>query len=103
MDMIEDVQFFADHSDRNFRIRQPIALEFVSEFLTLGPHQANRRRILVSRVDERRARHFGTRFARIPFLLFADETVEDRDDILEPLFKEILSGAAFASGDKVVF
>jgi hypothetical protein len=29
----------------------------------------------------------------IPFLLFADETVEDRDDILGPIFHEIMRQA----------
>lgn len=94
-----DAQFFADHPDRNLRIREPAEGESEAEFRTLGPHDLSRRRIIVSRIpNNRRARRMassaGVDFMRIPFLLFADETVEDTDDILAPILREIMQNAA---------
>jgi hypothetical protein len=34
----------------------------------------------------------------IPFLAFADETIEDRDDIIGPIFKGIMATAAAELG-----
>lgn len=93
-----DAQFFAAHPDRKLRIREPVGRESEKEFLSLGQHQKHRRRIIVCRVASGMptimANMFCVDFMRIPFLLFADETVEDRDDILAPILNEIMGNAA---------
>lgn len=102
-----DAAFFSDHPDRSFRIRETAyEREYAAEFLSLGPHNKNRRRIIVSRVPhDPRARMMatiaGVDFMRIPLLLFADETVEDRDDVLRPIFEEIMQNAARGYGMSV--
>jgi hypothetical protein len=51
----------------------------------------------VARVNPVSAAQFGRpwmKFMKIPFLLFADETVEDRDDVLLPILSEIMQTAA---------
>lgn len=98
-----DAQFFADHPDRRLRIREPRDLESEAEFRSLGPHQSHRRRVIVSRVPENRharrmAKATGVDFMRIPFLLFADETVEDTDEVLAPILQEIMQNAAAEYG-----
>ena len=104
-----DEQFFQQHPDRFSHIREPsqilqktkrrgmqYALECEREFRSLGSHNKDRRRILLWRVppshplwDPKKER-----ILKIPFLLFADETVEDRDDILLPIIKELMTDAA---------
>ena len=100
----QDEAFFAEHMDRLYRIREPVRsdraigeTEFEFEFRSLGSHDRARRRVLVhhfARVNPILALARGVRLMRIPFLLFADETVEDRDDVLGPIFHEIMRGAA---------
>jgi len=110
----EDIQFFTLHSDRQARIRLPrktIAIdkkthrtavgdECEQEFLSLGPHNKDRRRMLVWRVPSGHPLydHKRVMILPIPFLLFADETVEDRDDILLPIVHEVMSNARFEQG-----
>lgn len=96
-----DETWFADHPDRNFRIRVPARdrkrvseTEYEREFRSLGDHKRDRRRIIVSRNPA----PYGPRLMPIPFLLFADETVEDRDDILGPIFHEIMKQAGQQMG-----
>ncbi len=89
----EDEAFFADHPDRMLRIRLPRQREFDSEFRSLGPHQEHRRRVIVARAFGPLARLYGVKLMPIPFLLFADETVEDRDDILRSIFDGIMQQA----------
>ena len=100
--MQTDRRFFTDHPDRHFRIRSPLLGEFNSEFASLGAHNHDRRRIIVARVDKKRARHFGVPFARIPFLMFADESIEDTDAVLTPIFRRFLEDAAAADGRQVI-
>jgi hypothetical protein len=97
-----DIMFFWEHPDRHFRIRKPLLGEYEAEFRTLGPHILERRRVIVSRVDKARARHFGVPYARIPFLQFADETIEDTDDVLKPIFAGFLQEAAAEDERKVI-
>lgn len=103
-----DEEFFTTFPDRQARIRTPImeivkdrqrAVKYVDEceheFRTLGPHERNRRRILLWRVPPDNP-HFDPKhppILKIPFLLFADETVEDRDDILLPIIHQIMLDA----------
>lgn len=99
-----DAQFFVDHPDRRTHIREPqptlhhdarshkvrYADECEMEFRSLGDHKKDRRRILLARVDHRGFFLDGNRIMKIPVLLFADETVEDRDDILLPFLDGIM-------------
>jgi hypothetical protein len=85
--MVTDRQFFADHPDRKARIRLPGPDEEALEFRSLGPHSSNRRRMLVVRVPD--GPHRGT-LMPIPYLLFGDETLEDRDDILLPIVFDVM-------------
>jgi hypothetical protein len=90
----EDEAFFADHPDRKIRIRRPTdALEFVTEFRSLGAHDYDRRRIIVARVSPDVARRYRREIIAIPFLAFADEDIADRDDILLPILEDIMQTA----------
>ncbi len=106
----EDVRFFFQHPDRRAHIRAPkmaqeVAIdqqraasyvgEMEREFRTLGPHKRERRRVILWRIPEDNP-HYDPRkpgILKIPFLAFADETIEDRDDILLPLLQEIMMSA----------
>lgn len=96
-----DEGFFADHPDRHARMRRAYKGECEGEFWALGPHPRERRRIILWRVpelnpayDELKKRHGGTPLLKIPFLVFADETVEDTDAILLPIVHTIMIEAA---------
>lgn len=93
-----DEAFFADHPDRHHRIRLPIGAEYEKEFRSLGPHQLDRRRIIVSRVPDGLGMITGVRIMPIPFLAFADEEIADRDDILAPIFRGIMEQAGADMG-----
>ena len=96
----QDIQFFTDHPDRRARIRAPekvmetdprtrrtrVRDECEGELWLLGDHARDRRRILVWRSPE-------NKLLKIPFLLFADEAVEDSDAVLLPIVHEIMRGA----------
>ena len=97
-----DVQFFTAHPDRRARIRIPgrelhkdaaRAVRYLSEcelqFRSLGPHDEKRRRIVVYRMSPDHPTH-PDHIMKIPFVLFADETVEDRDDVLLPLVHQVM-------------
>ncbi len=100
-----DEEFFATFPDRQAHIRPPVnelvidkqrrasyQQECDAQFRTLGEHEYNRRRILLWRVPKDNP-HFNPRrpqIIKIPFLLFSDETVDDRDDVLLPILFEIM-------------
>lgn len=101
-----DEEFFATHKDRQARIRKPIMMltktkqrsmvyaeECELEFLQLGHHAKNRRVILIWRVPADNPWYDPRKppLLKIPMLLFADETVEDRDDILLPIIHELMT------------
>ena len=101
-----DEQFFRQHRDRRARIRLPgrepykdqqRAVRYLSEqelaFRSLGVHDMSRRRIIAYRTPADHPTH-PNHILKIPFLLFADETVEDRDDVLLPIVHEIMKDAA---------
>jgi hypothetical protein len=104
--MDPDDQFFQAHPDRRARIRLPAksmpykdqqrAVRYLSEsemeFRSLGPHDVSRRRILVWRCPPDHPSH-PNHLLKIPFLAFADETIEDRDDILLPIIHQIMLDA----------
>jgi hypothetical protein len=98
-----DAQFFLAHPDRKFHIREPgkdmvvdqqrrahVVDECEREFRSLGEHKRERRRIVLCRADHRGNLLPGGRVLKIPFLLFADETVEDRDDVLAPIVFQMM-------------
>lgn len=108
-----DKQFFADHPDRKARIRQPQkqifinkqrATQFADEeelsFRRLGPHDKSRRRIVVYRVPPENPMYDSERpqLLKLPILLFSDETIEDRDDVLLPEIDRIMTEAAKSYG-----
>lgn len=108
-----DEAFFSDHPDRKYRIRLPRdEREYQNEFRSLGPHQVERRRIIVARVPPNMVRFTADiggvgpmfrplrelKLMPIPFLAFADETIEDRDDVLGPIFKGIMENAGAEMG-----
>ena len=107
--MDDDAAFFTDHPDRQARIRKPrkeiavakktrqtaVSEECEAEFRSLGPHKRERRRILIYRVPPTNPHYdpSAPQLMKIPFLLFADETVEDRDDVLLPIIDNIMTQA----------
>lgn len=99
---ISDEQFFKQHPDRRARIRKPEfkahrdsqrAVRYLDEaelsFRQLGPHQKERRRIIAYRTPADHPSH-PNHIMPIPILLFADESIEDRDDILLPLIHKLM-------------
>jgi len=91
-----DEAFFADHPDRNARIRRAYQGECEGEFWSLGEHQRERRRIILWRVPKDNPHYDPAKqqLLKIPFLAFSDETVEDRDDVLLPILHQIMIEAA---------
>lgn len=90
-----DASFFKDHPDRRSHIRNAYDGESHGEFWTLGPHEKNRRRILLWRVPENNP-HYDPKkqpILKIPFLAYADETIEDDDLVLLPLIHQIMVDA----------
>lgn len=98
----QDAQFFAQYPDRKARIRFPgrepfrdvqRAVRYLSEceleFRHLGAHDPKRRRIIAYRLPADHPTH-ANHILKIPFLAFADETIEDRDDVLLPIVHEIM-------------
>jgi hypothetical protein len=86
-----DARWFARFPKRLTRIRQPDKGEAENEFRALGPHSADRRRMLILRMPDGPTKG---RLMPIPLLLFADETVENEDSILLPIIHEIMGDAA---------
>jgi hypothetical protein len=101
-----DEQFFQQHRDRRARIRLPgrepykdqqRAVRYLSEhelqFRSLGPHDVSRRRIIAYKTPADHPTH-PNHILKIPFLLFADETISDDDATLLPIVHEIMKDAA---------
>jgi hypothetical protein len=101
----EDGQWFHDHPDRTAHIREPIRQmeidrrfgtrftdECAGEFFSLGDHDRDRRRILLWKVPPDNVFYDPKKPAilKIPMLAFADESIEDRDDILLPIIDGIM-------------
>lgn len=90
-----DAAFFAQHPDRQAHIRNPVTGEARGEFWKIGTHDPSRRRILLWRVPKDNPFYNPQRqpLLKIPFLVFADEEVADRDDILLLIIHEIMTNA----------
>ena len=90
-----DEGFFRDHPDRRAHIRLPYKGEAEGEFWSLGEHERSRRRMVLWRVPKDNPWFDRLRqpLLKIPFLAFADETIEDRDDVLLPIIDTIMREA----------
>lgn len=88
-----DKGFFIDHPDRKAHIRNAYKGEAHGEFWTLGTHDIERRRILLCRTDSDGNFLDKDQILKIPFLAFADETIEDTDAVLLPIIKQIMAEA----------
>lgn len=93
-----DKNFFAQHPDRQAHIRLPYKGEAEGEFWKLGEHNSARRRMLLWRVPKDNPYITGLRepILKIPFLAFADETIEDTDEVLVPILHAIMTEAKVA-------
>ncbi len=97
-----DEGFFADHPDRHAHIRRAYQGECEGEFWSLGDHKRERRRIILWRVPEGSPHYAELKqrekgkvpVLKIPFLAYADETIEDSDTILLPIVHTIMIEAA---------
>ena len=101
-----DARWFADHGDRQAHIRKPVKVlmadkkhhvvrymdECEMEYQSLGDHNKDRRRILLWKVPPTNPFYDPKKPAilKIPAVLYADESVEDRDDILLPFIDGIM-------------
>ena len=88
-----DLHWFEQHPDRSAHIRNAVGRESIGEFWQLGPHDASRRRFLLWRVPDGHPMKRQYPFLKIPFLAFADETIEDDDKTLLPLIDQIMKDA----------
>jgi hypothetical protein len=89
---MSDANYFRQYPDRKVHIRNAYKGECDGEFWSLGPHEQDRRRIILYRVPKENPMWDpkNPQVLKIPFLAFADETIEDRDDILLPILHEIM-------------
>lgn len=85
-----DGVYFKEHPTRRFHIRVAYQGELKGEFWTLGEHAVNRRRIILCRVDYEMKPLPDNRVLKIPFLVFADESIEDTDDVLFPVVRDLM-------------
>jgi hypothetical protein len=103
-----DEQFFQIFPDRNYHIRKPDLVlekdrqrrvryveECEAEFMALGSHNKGRRRLLLYRVPRDNPHYNPNKppILKVPFLAFADETIEDDDAILAPILHGIMEDA----------
>jgi hypothetical protein len=103
-----DEAFFQMFPTRNYHIRKPDLVlekdkqrrvryveECEQEFLALGPHPKDRRRLILYRIP-RDSPWFDPRkpkILKVPFLMFADESIEDDDAVLAPILHGIMEDA----------
>lgn len=88
-----DGTYFRQHRDRFFHIRNAYKDECRGEFFSLGYHEENRRRIILCRADYMMRPLPDNKLLKIPFLAFADETIEDDDDTLFPIVRDLMGDA----------
>jgi hypothetical protein len=88
-----DGTYFRRWPDRRYHIRNAYESECAGEFWTLGAHDKNRRRIILCRVDALQEPLPDNKVLKIPFLAFADESIEDADDVLFPIVRDIMADA----------
>ena len=97
-----DKRFFKDHPERQTHIRLPHGGEASGEFWSMGDHPLTRRRILLWKVPKDNPVYDQVKepILKIPFLAFADETIEDTDEVLIPIIHTIMTEALNSGGGK---
>lgn len=108
-----DEEFFTVYPDRNYHIRKPVKEividkqraahfgdECEAEFQSLGPHNRDRRRLLLYRVPPDNPHYNPNKppILKVPFLMFADESIEDDDATLGPILHGIMEDARWRYG-----
>jgi len=88
-----DGDWFRLRPTRMYHIRNVYKGENEAEFRTLGDHQEFRRRIILTRVDALQEPLPDNKVMKLPFLAFADETIEDDDNVLFPIVRNIMTEA----------
>lgn len=88
-----DGTYFRRYPDRFYHIRNAYENECRGEFFSLGDHDKNRRRIILCRADAEQKPLPDNKVMKIPFLAFADESIEDADDVLFPIVRDIMLDA----------
>jgi hypothetical protein len=88
-----DETYFRRYPDRRYHIRNAYKGECEFEFRSIGGHDLKRRRVILTRVDAFQQPIADNKIMKIPFLAFADETIEDTDDILFPIVRDIMAEA----------
>jgi len=88
-----DGVFFRQHPTRYYHIRNAYKGECEGEFFSLGAHNADRRRIILCRVNALQEPLPDNKVVKIPFLAFADEEISDTDEILYPIMRDIMVDA----------
>lgn len=89
-----DRTYFRRFPDRRYHIRNAYEGENEGEFQSLGSHEENRRRIILCRVNamQEPLLYNGKEVVqKLLFLAFADESIEDDDDVLFPIVRDIMS------------
>lgn len=91
-----DCAWFARNGRRQSRIRNVYQHECEAEFRSLGDHDRKRRRVILWRVPQENPIYDPDhpQILKIPLLAFADETIEDTDEILLPEVHRIMTEAA---------
>lgn len=95
-----DRVFFREHPERRFHIRPPFGDEYRQEFRQFWMHDEDRRRIIVFKIAAGLAKRHMVDYGRVAFLAFADETIEDTDEVVGPILAEIMGEAAQAYGKR---
>ena len=103
-----DEDWFQVFPDRNYHIRKPVKEiiidkqraahfgdECEAEFRSLGPHDKDRRRLILYRVPPDNPFYNPQKppILKVPFLMFADESIEDDDATLAPILHGIMEDA----------
>lgn len=88
-----DQRYFLDHPDRKAHIRNAYSTEMQGEFWSLGEHDRNRQRVILLRADNDGNFLPDRKVLKIPFLAFADESIEDTDAVLLPIVKQMMAEA----------
>lgn len=88
-----DKNYFVSHPDRKAHIRNTYQDECKGEFWMLGEHDKDRRRIVIIRVDYEGNSLPDNKVLKIPMLAFSDESIEDSDEVLLPIVKQLMAEA----------
>jgi len=102
--MDTDEVFFAKFPRRQSRIREPFGNESESDFLSLGDHNRDRRRIIAWKVPQNiniPYKHMAGKVIRVPFLAFADEEIANDDETIMPILNEIMMEGAKEHGVQI--